>query len=370
MLTERIVRDAKTGAKTLILWDATVKGLGLRITPKGVKSYILNYRVNGRERRATIGRASEMSLKSAREQAVQQLVGIRAGEGDPLERKRKAREAPTVDDGLRRFFDEFAPARLKAGLLRQSTLNEYRLQASKYLGPELGRLKIAEVKREHVEKMVGPLPKTQRNRVLAFTSRLFNEFERWDWRPQHSNPCYGIEKSREEARDRVLSPSELAALAEALNQHEEQHPASVAAIRVAALTGLRIGEVLGVQWQHIDFSTGRLTLPQTKSGRRTHDLPAPALEILAELPRFGPWVFTSRGSSAIVYRTVRKHFVKIAKAAGIEDVRLHDLRRTIMTRAAASGIGIARSARPVGAQDDDDGRQIYPCCGQSGPRGP
>ena len=281
MLTERIVRDAKPGAKMLILWDATVKGLGLRITPKGVKSYILNYRVNGREHRATIGRASEMSLKSAREQAVEQLVGIRAGEGDPLERKRKAREAPTVNDGLRRFFDGFAPARLKAGLLRQSTLNEYRLQAGKYLEPELGKLKIAEVKREHVEKMVGPLPKTQRNRVLAFTSRLFNEFERWDWRPQHSNPCYGIEKSREEARDRVLSPSELAALAEALNQHEEQHPASVAAIRVAALTGLRIGEVLGVQWQHIDFSTGRLTLPQTKSGRRTHDLPAPALEILA-----------------------------------------------------------------------------------------
>ena len=91
--------------------------------------------------------------------------------------------------------------------------------------------------------------------------------------------------------------------------------------------------------EDIDLSTGRLTLPQTKSGRRTHDLPAPALEVLAEIPRFGPWVFTSRGSSAIVYRTVRKHFVKIAKAAGIEDVRLHDLRRTIMTRAASSGIG-------------------------------
>ena len=339
MLTERIARDAKPAAKTLILWDATVKGLGLRITPKGVKSYILNYRVNGRERRATIGRAAEISLKSAREQAVEQLVCIRAGEGDPLERKRKAREAPTVDDGLRRFFDEFAPARLKARLLRQSTLNEYRLQAGKYLEPELGRLKIAEVKREHVEKMVGPLPRTQRNRVLAFTSRLFNEFERWDWRPQHSNPCYGIEKSREEARDRVLAASELAALAKALNQHEEQHPASVAAIRVAALTGLRIGEVLGIQWQHIDFETGRLTLPETRTGRRVHDLPAPALALLSELPRFSTWAFTSTGKAAITYRTVRKHFAKIATAAGIEDVRLHDLRRTVMTRAAASGVG-------------------------------
>ena len=316
------------------------EGIGLKNHPKGRKKFYSQ--LQGQWPRAQGDHwpgFRGFSEISPRVQAGEQLVGIRAGEGDPLERKRKAREAPTVDDGLRRFFDKFAPARLKAGLLRQSTLNEYRLQAGKYLEPELGRLKIAEVKREHVEKMVGPLPRTQRNRVLAFTSRLFNEFERWDWRPQHSNPCYGIEKSREEARDRVLAASELAALAEALNQHEEQHPASVAAIRVAALTGLRIGEVLGIQWEDIDLSTGRLTLPQTKSGRRTHDLPAPALEILVGLPRFGPWVFTIRGSSAIVYRTVRKHFVKIAKAAGIEDVRLHDLRRTIMTRAAASGIG-------------------------------
>ena len=80
--------------------------------------------------------------------------------------------------------------------------------------------------------MVGPLPRTQRNRVLAFTSRLFNEFERWDWRPQHSNPCYGIEKAREEARDRVLAASELAALAEALPVREarEQVGAEMAAM--------------------------------------------------------------------------------------------------------------------------------------------
>ena len=96
MLTERIVRDAKPGPKNRILWDSTVKGLGLRITPKGVKSYILNYRINGRERRATIARTSEISLKIARERAGEQLVRIRAGEPDPLERKREAREAPTV----------------------------------------------------------------------------------------------------------------------------------------------------------------------------------------------------------------------------------------------------------------------------------
>ena len=69
--------------------------------------YILNYRINGRERRATLARTSEISLKIARERAGEQLVRIRAGEADPLERKREAREASMVADGLRRFFDEF-----------------------------------------------------------------------------------------------------------------------------------------------------------------------------------------------------------------------------------------------------------------------
>ena len=338
MLTERIVRDAKPGPKIRILWDSTVKGLGLRITPKGVKSYILNYRINGRERRATLARASEISLKIARERAGDQLVRIRAGEADPLERKQEAKEAPTVADGLRRFFDEFVPARQKLGRLSARTRTEYRWMARRYIEPSLGKLKIADVKRGDIERMVAPLPGPQRNTLLKLTSRLFNLFEQWEWRQQRSNPCYGIERAREEARDRVLSPSELAALAKALNQHEEQHPASVAAIRVAALTGLRIGEVLGIQWQHIDFETGRLTLPETKTGRRVHDLPAPALTILAELPRFSTWAFTSTGTAATTYRTVRKHFAKIAAAAGIEEVRLHDLRRTVMTRAAASGV--------------------------------
>ena len=341
MLTERIVRDAKPGPKIRILWDSTVKGLGLRITPKGVKSYILNYRINGRERRATLARASEISLKIARERAGDQLVRIRAGEDDPLERKQEAKEAPTVANGLRRFFDEFVPARQKLGRLSARTRTEYRWMARRYIEPSLGKLQIADVKRGDIERMAAPLPGPQRNTLLKLTSRLFNLFEQWEWRQQRSNPCYGIERAREEARDRVLSPSELAALAKALNQHEEQHPASVAAIRVAALTGLRIGEVLSIQWQHIDFETGRLTLPETKTGRRGHDLPEAALALLADLPRFNrcDWVFTTSGRAGIVYRTVRGHFAKIAAAAGIEEVRLHDLRRTVMTRAAASGVG-------------------------------
>ena len=85
--------------------------------------------------------------------------------------------------------------------------------------PSLGKLKIADVKRSHIQKIVEPISGVIRNRVLSLASRVFSEFEQWDYRPQNSNPTFGIKRVREEARDRVLSPSEMAALAKSLKQH-------------------------------------------------------------------------------------------------------------------------------------------------------
>ena len=338
-LTERRIRDAKPGLKTVILWDETLKGFGVRVTPAGAKSYILNYRVAGRERRATLARCSEINLKAARERAGAELAAIRNDEADPLARRREARAAPTVNDGLDRFFGEFAPERIRLGRMKPGTVEVYRYQADKHIRPAIGVRRIQDVTRGEIERMVAGLPTPTRNRTLALASRLFTQFEHWDWRRQYSNPVRGVERAREEARDRTLAPSELAALAAALSEAEARFPANVAAIRFAAVTGLRIGEVLAVRWEHVDFETGRLILPETKTGRRGHDLPTPALEVLSAIPRCGEWAFTNNGKAPATYKRVRETFARVAKAAGLEDVRLHDLRRTVMTRAALAGVG-------------------------------
>ena len=117
------------------------------------------------------------------------------------------------------------------------------------------------------------------------------------------------------------------------------HRRSHAAIRFAAVTGLRIGEILSIQWAHVDFETGRLLLPQTKTGRRYHDLSSAALAILTALPHINAWAFTTGRDAPVTYRTARLHFVRVAREAGLDDVRLHDLRRTVMTTAAAAGVG-------------------------------
>ena len=345
MLTEKRVRDAMPEEKTRILWDGTVKGLGVRITPAGVKAYILNYRdAAGKSRRSTIARTEAVSLREARTRAGRELAAIRAGEADPIERQREARQAPTFADGVERYFSVYAPGRVKLGRLKDRTVREYRHQVNGYLLDTLGPRPVTEIVRRDIELLVDPMPGVTRNRVLAFLSMLFNRFEDWEWRPQHTNPARRLERFKEDPRNRVLSPPELAALSGALKGLAKRFPASVAAIRFAAVTGLRIGEVLAVRWDHISREhggreSGRLELPDTKTGRRTHDLPGAALAILDAMPRINSWVFTTGSPSPVVYKTVRKHFNEAVNAAGLVDVRLHDLRRSFMTNAAAAGVG-------------------------------
>ena len=339
MLTERIIRDAKPEPKPRIIWDGSVTGLGCKVFPSGRKAYVLSYRIGNHKRLATLARCSEISLHEARERAGAELVRIRNGETDPLRRREQAMKAPTVNDGLDRFFNEFVPERVRIGRLSLRTVDDYRAQSDRSLRPAIGRLRIVEVTRHDIEQAVARRGRVQRNRTLALASRLFTLFERWGWRPQLTNPVRGIERSREEPRDRVLAPSELEALAEALNVAEAASPAAVATIRFAAVTGLRIGEVLAIKWEDVDFETGRLILPATKTGRRVHDLPTVATEILAALPRINAWAFTTGRDAAMSYEGVRSVFGRVTREAGLEDVRLHDLRRTVMTSAAAAGVG-------------------------------
>ena len=185
--------------------------------------------------------------------------------------------------------------------------------------------------------MVNPLRPVLRNRILALSSRIFRYFEDQGLRQQYSNPCRGVERSREEPRDRTLNRMEVSALGRALAK-ADINPVKRAAIQIATLTGLRISEVLSLQWEHVDFDTGNVLLPTTKTGRRIHPLSTAALDVLKGLPIVSFYVFCIRPPSPLGYTAVRLAFLKVVKAAGLSDVRLHDLRRTFMTRAAESGI--------------------------------
>ncbi len=332
-LTERRIRDAKPGPKTIIMRDREVVGLAARIAPGGTKAYVIDYRANGRRRLATLARCSEISLKEARTRAARELAGIRMDGADPVRDRRAALDAPTVNDGLDRFFREYAPRRIDQGRLSDRTVYDYRAQAKRTVRPGLGSLKIADVTRADVERAVAKRAPVQRNRTLAFISRVFTVFEQWEYRPQHTNPARLVERTREQPRDRVLAPSEVEAIARALDACDD--PFASGALRFLMLTGWRNGEALAMRWEDVDFETGEIALASTKTGCAVRTVDKIALQAIADLPRFNrvPGVF-----AGLTYATLRRRWQDIAEAAGVPDVRLHDIRRTVATSAAAAGM--------------------------------
>ncbi len=338
-LTERRIRDAKPGPKTRIEWDATLKGFGLRITPNGAAAYVLSYRFRGRKRQATIGRPGEMTLKEARRRGGEMLADVRDGT-DPLRERDQARQAPTVADGLDRFFNEYAPRRMADGRLAPRTVQDYRAQAKRTVRPALGAIKVADVTRADIERAIARCAPVQGNRTLAFIARLFSLFEEWEWRGQNNNPARRIEKAREEPRDRVFAPSEIEALGAALAGID--NPFVTGALRFLLMTGWRTGEALALRWDDVNFETGAVVLPTTKTGRSVRTLGAMAREVIADVPRIAhnPFVFAGEGDRALSYATLRRRFLLACRDAGIEDVRLHDIRRSVATSAAAHGVSV------------------------------
>ena len=243
--------------------------------------------------------------------------------------------APTVCDGLDRYFAEYAPARVDAGRLKERTLKDYRDQARRTVRPALGNIKIADVTQADVELAVAPMLKApvQRNRTLAMISMLFNRFEAWEYRRQNNNPARGVEREREEPRDRTLSPSETSALGAALDA--SGRPLEASTIRFLMLTGWRTGEALGLRWEHVNFETGEIELPSTKTGPAVRRVAVLALRVIADMPRIDG---DDRRVFPVRPHTLRRHFKIACKAAEIADCTPHDLRRTFATNAAEAGM--------------------------------
>ena len=200
-------------------------------------------------------------------------------------------------------------------------------------------MRVSDIRTTNIEEVLHQFRPVTRNRMLSFLNNLFNLFETWNFRPRHSNPCHGLHYARETPRDRTLTRNEFHRLGAAYRFYETTRPVHVAALRIATLSGLRISEVLAIHWDHIDFNSGRLVLPDTKTGRRQHDLPPPAMDILQTLRELHskPYVFpTIHGQ--MTYTPLCRFFRKCTEHAQLHDVRIHDLRRSVITQAASANL--------------------------------
>lgn len=338
-LTKRLVESLQPGpVGDRVVWDGDIPGFGIRVKPNGSRSYLIQYRnAGGRSRRFTLGRHGVLTAETARDLAREKLADVRKG-GDPASERAARREAPTIALLCDRYLAEYSELHNKPSSVRQN-----RGIITRRIKPAFGGMKISELTRDDVMRFHGSLHGTpyDANRCLALISKMMNLAEVWGLRPLNSNPCRHVRRFKEEKRSRFLTHAELARVGEALAKAETERqvrPSVALAIRLYLLTGCRRGEVLNFEWAHVDFGRGTVRLVDAKTGGREVPLGTAALDLLRSAPRSGRYVVAGpQADKPLGANTVEDGWAKIRQRAGLDDVRIHDLRHTLGTHAALSG---------------------------------
>ena len=346
-INKRIVEAAKARNTTYDINDSELRGFGVRILPSGAHSYFVRYRRGGQRRRISLGSHGALTPEQARAQAIQLLARVGAGE-DPAASRQSGSHVTTVADLTKRFDEEHIAVRLKPASARS-----YRDNLRRHVLPAIGKLRAADVTRADVAKLHHDLrhSRYQANRSLALMSKMFNLAEVWGLRPDGSNPCRHVKKYPEENRNRYLIGNELDRMGETLCECEKsgESQSTVNLIRLLLLTGCRLNEILTLKWEHVDLENGALHLPDSKTGEKTVHIGPAAARILSVIERVedNPWVITGKLPSSHLVNP-GKPWRRIRARAGLDDVRIHDLRHTFASMAVSSGEGLPMIGKLLG----------------------
>ena len=389
-LTKRAVEHAPVGD---YLWDSEVRGFGVRVTKAGTRSFVFRYTFpdplpgdpkHKRQRFETLGGFGAVTVDQARELAREKArkgrnVDHRGEQERELDRRSKAK---TLADLGEFYLGTYAKERP----LRASTVKA----AKQVLGCVDEGLKskpVEDVTKPEVQRLHARVREDrgiyQANRLLAVLSKMFVLAEENGWRTLPS-PCRGVKKGEEKQRWRNLSEAEVGRLLNACDAYpgaildgigEEEraevraaNPAmlrdrenSVNAVRLLLYTGARLQEVLKADWRQFDLERGRWTKPSSHTKtKRDHmlDLGGPALELLRAMRAqdpFGHFLFpgepreVSPGKLEPRARAdLKRPWRWIVKAAALEDVRLHDLRRTTASFMLSDGASLATIGSALG----------------------
>lgn len=357
-LIDRTIRTLEPPAKgSKIYYDDELKGFGFRITAAGARSFVLNYWIDGRERRITLGGWPALTSTAAREMALEAKAGIAKGT-DPLAVREARRNDPTVAELCDDYMSLHAERHKRSRSIQQD-----RSMIDRFIKPELGKLRVSdpglsrEIEDLHRKLSMHPY---QANRVLALISKMFSLAVKWRWRSD--NPARGITRNAEAVRESTLKPDEAERLVAALaawRAKGKRYDRTADAIELLLLTGARRSEVLGMRWEQLDLEAGVWTKPAaTTKQKKTHVVPLvePAVAILRRLEKrdeddteeLSAWVFPNRTKEDAPLGYVKKAWAAILKNAKLPGLRLHDLRHSYATALVESGVSLELVARLLG----------------------
>jgi integrase len=330
------------GKPYLIHYDGKVRGLGLRVTRNGARSWIFNYRVKGLERRLTIGAIANWPLKVARDEARRLRRLVDQGH-DPMAERQAARAASTVRELFERWRTEKAPS------MRPRSKKEYESLFRQWIEPELGNRKVADITHADIDRLHRKITSKGRqvraNRVVSFLARLFNLSIVWKMRAD--TPVKAIEKNAEQPRHRYLTEDELGRLNAALIDDPDRQTCNIVQLLLA--TGARKSEALAMRWDHLELGAAAVwTKPASATKQaKIHRVPLndvarhillaiKAAQSGSKVTSLSPFVFPARNELGHV-RDIKRGWERICNAAGLVDFRIHDLRHSFASLLISEG---------------------------------
>lgn len=359
-LTKHAVDALPVVKEEIRIWDTTVAGFGIRCRRGGNKFYFLKYRLpNGRQRWATIGRhGSPWTVETARREARRLLGQIVDGE-DPVEAKGIERTDLTLSQLCDLYLEQPIVITNRGTAKKASSLEIDRSNIKRHIKPLLGQVRLRALTRADVErfqqdvasgKSKADIKTKPRGRAIvsggngtaarsvAILSMLLSFAVARGLRAD--NPARGVRLLANQRRERFLSFAEISRIGEALSKLESTgaNLTAIRAIRLLLLTGCRRGEIVGLQWNWVDFERQCLRLPDSKTGAKTVPLGDPAIDLLRTMPALeeSEFVFpASRGDGHII--GLRSVWEEARKLANLPGLRIHDLRHSFASVAVSSG---------------------------------
>ena len=357
-LTKSLVDEIQPPTKgQSFVWDSELPGFAVRVTPTGVKAWIVQMTVRrGKERRITIGLCSKVPLDMARREARTLLANADLGR-DVAQERQDARQIqpeqnPTFEAFSARWLEEVVARRNRPGTVRHRFL-----LLTNHILPILGEKRLSEIARKDVEELhhaVSQKYPVAANRAVSACSAILATAVRWGLLDK--NPALNVDRNAEEGRERYLTPEELTRLTKAMDVSPAQDSADI--VRLLTLTGARIGEVVAMRWEQVNLETGVWIKPaSTTKQNKTHRVPLSqaAVSILikrkrniqSEKPRKidtknraalknNPWVFPGDGAEGHM-TTIRSFWASVCKKADIKNTRVHDLRHTFASLLVSAG---------------------------------
>ncbi|WP_322009731.1 tyrosine-type recombinase/integrase [Paraburkholderia sp. J12] len=330
-------------------YDTKVSGLAIGVGSSGIKTFVLYRKVNRKPERIKIGRYPDLTVDKARAAATNLNADIANGT-NPAELKRVRRAEMTFGDLFDQYYKNHA-------LPHKKTAAEDKQKFDKYLsnnvdGMNLASRQLSEITKATVAQLFAKISKEHKvmaNRVLALVSSVFGKAIEWGiW--SQINPCHGIRKHSEVSRDRFLQPDELPKFFEHLMDYPNTTMRDY--ILMSLLTGARRSNVLAMRWDQVNLERAEWRIPDTKNGTpQSVPLVPDAVAVLEARKKSAayaesPFVFPGSGETGHLVAP-KKAWKTILDKAGIADLRLHDLRRTMGSWQAGTGANLSVIGRSL-----------------------